>query len=56
MGGRFGIYNGKKVRPVLEKVAKEHNKSYEEVKKVFIKQIAEPDTISIKKKIAEWRP
>ena len=45
MGGDFGLYSGRKVRPLLEKIAREKGKSYEEIKAIFIEKIAKPATI-----------
>lgn len=48
MGGEFGLYSGRAVRPLLQKIAKEKGKSYEEVKAVFIEKIAKPAEIKFK--------
>jgi len=44
MGGDFGLYSGRKVRPLLEKIAREKGKTYEEVKAIFIEKFAKPAT------------
>ncbi len=39
-GTEFEMYDGRKVRPMLERLAKENNKTYEQAKKAFIDKIA----------------
>jgi Tfp pilus assembly ATPase PilU len=38
----FEFYDGRKVRPLIQKIAKEKGKSYQEIKNIFIEQIEKP--------------
>lgn len=48
------MYDGRKIRPMLEKLAKQHNKTYDEVLKVFIEEIDKPAVKSFEKAMEDF--